>query len=253
MWGEKINTEANSASVGDASDVKWRPMMEGRYPYTRKTTLDIKPSTIRATHKKQDLTFAVFVNLPSEEKTNKKEENGVKTSVGKEEPQWSLIVSMGSDPDQTLHSVKLTRGESLYKLDLSYIYDGPFASDFTDKADLQKTGKNDGSNNDDDGDKEEEKEEEESIVQYIVRLVKTGSDEALGNQLILNFCEKSEDKEEDDGDDEYGGRKNYYWGDSNDYDDDDDGSDGEEDDDDSDDDYQVNYYLSFCITVTMNN
>ena len=239
VWAEKVKT---GEITGDISEVKWRPMMEGRYPYIRKTTLEIKPSTIRPTHKKEDLTFAVFVNLPSsEEKPSKKEEKGAKTAV-KEEPAWSLIVSRNDYPHNS-QTFEITRGETLCKLDLSNIYDGPAADDLPAmKADVQHTEENEKSSNDDDDDDDDEQEGptvDPLRVQYTVRLVKTGTDTdtELGNTLTLTFCEGSSQEERDG--DEYGGSGNYWDDDDDDSDDDDDDDSDDDDDDDDDENYEV--------------
>jgi hypothetical protein len=235
VWAEKVKTETSSTITGDVAEVsKWRPMMEGRYPYMRKTTLDVKPSTIRSMHKEEDLTFAVFVNIPiGDDKTRKKDGKGVKTTA-KEEPQWNLIVFRSDDPDNKNY-FEILRGEPLCKLDLSNIYDGPFANDLhPTKADVQHTMM------DDDADVEQEEPNEPSKVQYIVRLVRSGIDDTeeeehyCGNSLTLTFCEKSDYKEDEDDDD---GRETY----SDDY-----NFGGDEDeDDDGDDHYEVSYFFDF--------
>jgi hypothetical protein len=177
-------------------------MMEGRYPYIRKTTLDIKPSSIRADNKEEDLTFAVFVNLPS----------GDSKGAAKEDPGWSLIVSRKDDPSRSL-PFEIARGDTFCKLDLSAIY-----VDLLDVA-LEAMSASPPS------------------LQYTVRLVKTGTDDtALGNILTLTFCEKPQGKEEVHDSDEYGGRDTYNWNNSNSDDDDDDDEDDDDSDDDDDDD-----------------
>ena len=229
--------------------------MEGRYPYIRKTTLDIKPSTIRADNRKEDLTFAVFANLPSgdEKSSSKKDDSKGAKTAPKEDPGWSLIVSRNDYP-YTSQTFEIARGDTFCKLDLSAIYDFPAIQEDVQRTEEDDEKSSDGEKSTDDGEQEKSTTVDPPSVQYTVRLVKTGTDDdtALGNILTLTFCEKPQDKEEvhDDGD-EYGGRDTYWFNSSDSDDDDDDEADSDDDDDDDDDDqYEVLQYLNsfFCIT-----